>query len=263
MLGSRCRVFACQNQRVNPTEACDEHQPIWKKHSDKHSQQHLSGIRRMLRQSTEIMPWQIQDHREAGPHDQEAPENLQRPHYFSPARYYCVETICAPCGVVIAWTKFDKAESPTNILNFLESVYPTQYSRPQYVCIDKACMLLRTANSNGSWDSWQHSTRFIVDSYHYTNHQASDILCRKWCNPAPTDGSAPNLVVVARDRTGKLYYKRAFNTQACEQLNAWLGGFESILKRMTPGNFNWFLHSLLFLHTQYVLKKQNMKKKKF
>jgi hypothetical protein len=106
-------------------------------------------------------------------------------------------------------------ESPTNILNFLGSVYPTQDSRPQYVCIDKACQLLRTASSNGSWHSWQQSTRFIVDSYHYTNHQASDILCRKWCNPAPTDGSAPNLVVVERDRTGKLYYKRAFNTQVC------------------------------------------------
>jgi hypothetical protein len=39
-------------------------------------------------------------------------------------------------------------------------------------------------------------------------------------------------------------------------LNAWLGGFESILKRMTPGNFNWFLHTMLFYHTQHVIKKQ-------
>ncbi|KAF8800674.1 hypothetical protein BYT27DRAFT_7262814 [Phlegmacium glaucopus] len=85
MLGSRCHVFDCQNQRVNPTEACDEHQPIWKKHSEKHSQQHLSGVRRMLRQPMENMAWQIQDHHDTGPHDQEAPENPQRPHYFSPA----------------------------------------------------------------------------------------------------------------------------------------------------------------------------------
>jgi hypothetical protein len=28
---------------------------------------------------------------------------------------------------------------------------------------------------------------------------------------------------------------------ACEQLNAWLGGFETILKRMTVYNFNWFM----------------------
>ena len=44
--------------------------------------------------------------------------------------------------------------------------------------------------------------------------------------------------------------------QACEQLNASLGGFESILKRMTPGNFNWFLHVMLFLHTRLLIEIQ-------
>lgn len=46
----------------------------------------------------------------------------------------------------------------------------------------------------------------------------------------------------------------------CEQLNAWLAGYQSILKRMTPGNFNWFLHAMLFYHTKYVLQKQQRKK---
>lgn len=44
--------------------------------------------------------------------------------------------------------------------------------------------------------------------------------------------------------------------QACEQLNAWLGGFDSILKRMSQGNFDWFLHSMLFYHTRYTIEKQ-------
>jgi hypothetical protein len=55
---------------------------------------------------------------------------------------------------------------------------------------------------------------------------------------------------------------QAFNTQACEQLNAWLGGFESILKHMVPGNFEWFLHTMLFYHTSYVLKKKKQDKKR-
>ena len=76
------------------------------------------------------------------------------------------------------------------------------------------------------------------------------------------NGSAPNLVIVEHDENGQPYYKRAFNTQACEQLNAWLGGFESILKRMTPGNFNWFLHTMLFYHTRYVLAKQQKEQEK-
>jgi len=42
-------------------------------------------------------------------------------------------------------------------------------------------------------------------------------------------------------------------------LNAWLGGYESILKKMTAGNFNWFLHSMLFYHTTHVITKQQQK----
>jgi len=92
----------------------------------------------------------------------------------------------------------------------------------------------------------------VVDGIHRT----TDDLCRTYCNPAPLNGSAPNLVVIEQDRFGVPHYKRAFNTQACEQLNAWLGGFESILKRMSTGNFNWFLHTMLFVHTQKVIKQQ-------
>jgi hypothetical protein len=195
------------------------------------SQSTVNGIRRILQRPGERQAWQkspcsaIQH-----PHDEDAPENVQRKNYFSPNRFYCVETVVAPCGVVIAWTKFDKAESPTNILKLLEEVFPTEESRPAYICIDKACQVVRTAISNGSWDTWQKTTRFIVDSYHYTNHRATDELCRKYCNPAPTDGSAPNLVGQKVDENGVVHDVREFNTQTCEQLNAWLGGFETILK---------------------------------
>jgi hypothetical protein len=35
-----------------------------------------------------------------------------------------------------------------------------------------------------------------------------------------------------------------------------------MLKRMTVGNFNWFLHTMLFLHTERVIKRQVEKQKK-
>ena len=117
--------------------------------------------------------------------------------------------------------------------------------------------MLHPAITNGSWERvWKKTSWFIVDSYHYINHRADDHLCRKWCNPAPLDGSALNLVIAEPDRQGHVVYKRAFNTQACEQLNAWTGGFKFILKNMTPGNFNWFLHTMLFYHTKHVINKQ-------
>jgi hypothetical protein len=45
-------------------------------------------------------------------------------------------------------------------------------------------------------------------------------------------------------------------------LNAWLGGYQNMLKRMTVGNFNWFLHTMLFLHTERVIKRQVEQQKK-
>jgi hypothetical protein len=42
----------------------------------------------------------------------------------------------------------------------------------------------------------------------------------------------------------------------------WLGGFQPILNQITVDNFNWFLHYLLFLLTQRVIKKQREKGKK-
>ena len=115
----------------------------------------------MLQRPGENRPW---DPQRRGPntqcHDDSNEDPPLAPNYFSPARYYCVETVCAPCGVVIAWTKFAKSESTTNILNFLESVYQTEESRPDYICIDKACQVLRTAVNNGSWDRiWKYTTR--------------------------------------------------------------------------------------------------------
>jgi len=74
------------------------------------------------------------------------------------------------------------------------------------------------------------------------------------------DGSAPNLVIAATDKKGKTVAKRAWNSQACEQLNAWLGGFEPILKRMNPHNFNWFLHVMLFYHTKKLQEKAAKRK---
>jgi hypothetical protein len=210
--GAQCHIPDCTNVKTKGTQACRYHQSEWNKHVQQHKRNTASGARRIFKQR-EVHPWEHQVEANEQRHDEPA-EELAKKNYFSPARFYCVETICAPCGVVIAWAKFDKSESPTNILAFLETIFPTEESRPAYICIDKACLVLHTAITNGSWEStWMKTTRFIVDSYHYINHRTSDYLCRKWCNPAPLDRSAPNLVVVEKDKDGKDYYKCAFNTQ--------------------------------------------------
>jgi len=214
--GNLCRMHDCDRPKVASAHTCAMHQNRWHQHAIRYGRQSLLGIRRLIRRSEEErVDWLPQRNRQVQPHDEDAGSQSRKDNYFVPPRFYCVETICAPCGAVHAWTLFDKAESPTNILNFLDAVYPTPDVRPDYVCIDKACMVLCTAISNGSWNVWKETTRFIVDSYHYINHRANDYLCRKWCNPAPLNGSAPNLVVVEHDVNGDAHYKRAFNTQVC------------------------------------------------
>ena len=211
--GAKCHVRYCNNIKVNPSQACEEHQSLWRKHVQHCSCAALAGIKRMLQRPGETMPWQTET-RGTGieAHDEETCPRNKISHFFSPARFYCVETACAPCGAVIAWAKFSKSESETNILKFLEDIYYNR-PRPAYVCIDKACKVLRTSIANGSWIEWQKTTRFIVDTYHYINHRISDILCHTWCNPSPLNGSAPNLVVRATNKDGVSYFKRAFNTQ--------------------------------------------------
>ena len=160
----------------------------------------------MLNRQGENLVWNNPIDHEVQPHDEEAPEAQQK-NYFSPSQFYCVETLCAPCGVVIAWTKFAKSESPTKILKFLKDTYPNKETRPDYVCIDKACLVLKTSLNNGSWEEWKETTCLIVDAYHYCNHRVKDFLCRMFCNPAPLDGSAPNLVIEAENKNGEKYLK--------------------------------------------------------
>ena len=75
------------------------------------------------------------------------------------------------------------------------------------MCNDKACLVLHTLLANNQYHDWLETTRLVVDVYYYKNHCTSDYLCPKWCNPAPLNGSAPNLVVVDHDKQGNPYYK--------------------------------------------------------
>ena len=210
--GNRCHMRDCNNPKVPPSQTCALHHEHWYSHVTRYGQQSLLGVCQLVRRSEEEhLPWLPQINCQVQPHDAaRAPQN-RKDNYFVAPRFYCVETICAPCGAVIAWTLFHKAESETSILEFLEAVYPTPDLQPNYVCIDKACRVLHTAISNGAWNTWKETTQLIVDSYHYINHHTTDYLCCKWCNPAP-NGTAPNLVIVENDVNGNPHYKCAFNS---------------------------------------------------
>ena len=94
--GAKCHVKNCNVQKIAGTQACQEHQEQWNKHVQLHQQHTQAGVR-MLQRQNESLPWQPLIQQTHQPHD-EATVDIQRDNFFTPNCFYCVKTICAPCG---------------------------------------------------------------------------------------------------------------------------------------------------------------------
>ncbi|KAF8209861.1 hypothetical protein K438DRAFT_1571708 [Mycena galopus ATCC 62051] len=86
-------------------------------------------------------------------------------------------------------------------------------------------------------------------------HLVTDLLCRLWCHPQPTNGAQPDLIRVEEDANGITHQTWVFNTQTAEQLNSWLSGFESQLRHMTAVNYDFFIHVLMMLYAERVQRR--------
>lgn len=174
-------------------------------------------------------------------------------HTFRAQKVYCIETLQWACGTPIAWTKCYRSESPTQIIQFLNNVWKDHPElKPGFLAYDSACKALRYVAGRDDEHHWIYTTKFIVDVWHYIGHQASDLLCRTWCNPAPLDGSQPDLIRVEEDEDGNKHITRAFNTETAEQFNAWLDGFDAMLRQMSDVNFDIYIHVLMLLFGEKV-----------
>ncbi|KAJ7432743.1 hypothetical protein FB451DRAFT_1345238 [Mycena latifolia] len=177
-------------------------------------------------------------------------------HTFKAKITHGLQTVQWACGVPIGWGKCYRSESAPQVLGILDRIwkdYPD--SRPSFIAYDSACDLLRHIVTQNPADVWLATTKFIVDAWHYIGHRASDILCRTRCNPAPMDGSQPDLILTEEDNNGQVHQTRAFNTETAEQLNSWLGGFEAALQQMTDVNYDLFVHVLMMIYGETMEKK--------
>ncbi|KAJ7773618.1 hypothetical protein DFH07DRAFT_866044 [Mycena maculata] len=183
-------------------------------------------------------------------------------HTFRARTTYCLQTIQWSCGCPIGWGKCYTSESSSQVLSFIDRIWADHPdAKPSFIAYDDACNLLRHIVTQDARSSWIQTTKFIVDAWHYIGHRATDILCRLWCNPAPTNGSQPDLVLVEVDANGRTHTTRAFNTETAEQLNAWLNGFEAQLRQMSATNYDFCVHVLMLLYKEMV-EKRILKKKR-
>jgi hypothetical protein len=63
-----------------------------------------------------------------------------------------------------------------------------------------------------------------------------------WGNPAPSNGTQPDLVNILTDDDGNTQTTRVFNTETAEQFNSWLNGFDAQLRQMTATNYDFINH---------------------
>ncbi|KAJ7768662.1 hypothetical protein DFH07DRAFT_1007962 [Mycena maculata] len=151
-------------------------------------------------------------------------------HTFRARSIHCLQTVQWSCGCPIGWGKCYRSESSPQVLKIIDNIWELNPdSRPSFLAYDDACNLLRHIVTQDPNSPWITSTKLIVGAWHYIGHHATDILCRIWCNPAPTNGSQPDLITVSIDNNGWTHTTRAFNTETAEQLNAWLNGYEAQL----------------------------------
>ncbi|KAF9062248.1 hypothetical protein BDP27DRAFT_1385184 [Rhodocollybia butyracea] len=183
-------------------------------------------------------------------------------HTFRAQTVYCIQTVQWSCGIPIGWGKCYRSESLPQVLSIIDHIWEQYPSfRPGFLAYDDACDLLRHIVTQDSQSPWLTSTKFIVDTWHYIGHRATDVLCRLWCNPAPTDGSQPDLVRILEDGNGVKHTTRAFNLETAEQLNAWLNGYEAQLRQMTDVMFDFHCHVLMMLYTEITTKRIEKKGK--
>ncbi|KAJ7767935.1 hypothetical protein DFH07DRAFT_736594, partial [Mycena maculata] len=175
-------------------------------------------------------------------------------HTFKAKSIYCLQTVQLACGFPIGWGKCFRSESSPQVVAILNRIW-SDYSdsKPSFVAYNDACSLLRHIATQNVHDPWLTSTKFIA--WHYIGHRATDILCRFWCNPAPTKGSQLDLILIETDANGVPHQTCAFNTETAEQLNSWLSGFESQLRQMSDVNYDFFVHVLMMIYGERIEKK--------
>ncbi|KAJ3757685.1 hypothetical protein EV360DRAFT_70926 [Lentinula raphanica] len=241
---------------------CDNpnHQSWYRAYTARFKRLTFPGVQRVMRRQKEHPNQTHSFHVELPSLDGTPAEDIA--HTFRAQSVYCIQTVQWSCGTPIGWGKCYKSESLPQVLSILDYIWgPYPSKRPGFLAYDNACDLLRHIVTQNAHDSWLTSTRFIVDSWHYIGHRATDVLCRLWCNPAPTDGSQPDLIQAVEDNNGNKHTARAFNLETAEQLNAWLNGYEAQLRQMTDVLFDFHIHTLLMLYTEITAKSIKKKEK--
>lgn len=84
-----------------------------------------------------------------------------------------------------------------------------------------------------------------VDVFHFkSKHKVEDITCGQYCNPY--------MWRELHNDDGKTW---RFNLSAAEQANAWIGGFQAIVREMHVDGYNFFLDEMIKRRNRITVEK--------
>lgn len=143
---------------------------------------------------------------------------------WSYGRIARIQALIWACGCPAGWEKLYSNEDVPELLDFLDGICDDPTQLPSILAYDNACKILAYIAPRPELHHWLRRVQLIVDSFHFAGHSKNDVLCRTFCDPAPLDGSAPDLVIPLvqvepkdsrkRSRTPlKRSFRRAFNTE--------------------------------------------------
>jgi hypothetical protein len=116
------------------------------------------------------------------------------------------------------------------------TLFPTKASLPSVLWHDNNCQIDKMLKNDS--DPWfRHyfdHCALPVDVFHFKcKHKESDTHCGQHCNPYIW----PEL----RTEEGKW----RFNSSAAEQANAWIGGYQAIVREMHAERYEFFLDEMI------------------
>ncbi|KAJ7601708.1 hypothetical protein DFH06DRAFT_1276631 [Mycena polygramma] len=161
------------------------------------------------------------------------------------SRTHNLQSACRPCGVVVAQAPFYNAEAVSNVLYFIEKVFSVPRAhKPEHLIYDTNCDAKQQVLAHPEHWSWFQDVAMTVDVFHFLHkHEEGHTFCQEHCNPA----AYPELL--GPDN------KWFFNTSVAEQINVWLGGYQSMCREMLPTKFNFFLNEMIRLRNQITVAK--------
>ncbi|KAI0739265.1 hypothetical protein C8Q80DRAFT_1112653, partial [Daedaleopsis nitida] len=92
-------------------------------------------------------------------------------------------------------------------------------------------------------DDYFDNCAMPVDPFHAkTKHKDSDVFCGQYCNAA----LFPDLLVENN--------KWRFNSSAAEMTNAWVGGFQAMVREMRPARYDFFLDEMIIMRNRIIIE---------